>query len=310
MQLYKSRDFGAFFQDTFTFLKENGKHYFKHFFIVNGVFLLIMAVVMYFFWNFYTELLFGGIAANDATMIDGYMNDNFGLFILFFLVFLIVALLAGLVSYAFTAIYLKLYAKNGKSFGTKDLVAGYKNNVGRLLIFLICGILIGIPIMMVLGLFSFILIITIVGMLALPLILGTFMIFYSMTLMEYIEEKRSIWDSFGYAWNLLTSKFWSASGSVALFFVMAYILQNIVVMIPYMFGMVNFLTTIENSNQVEDASASFMVIMMVVLLLSYLLGTVLNQIVQINQGIIFYSLKEDKEHINTIDVIDQIGSSE
>jgi len=49
MQLYKSRDFSAFFQDTFAFLKQNGKHYFKHYFIVNGIFLMILMVLGYFF---------------------------------------------------------------------------------------------------------------------------------------------------------------------------------------------------------------------------------------------------------------------
>ena len=45
MQLYKSRGFGEYFQDTFAFLKQNGKHLFKHFFIINGIFLLILMVI-------------------------------------------------------------------------------------------------------------------------------------------------------------------------------------------------------------------------------------------------------------------------
>jgi len=85
MQLYKSRGFSAFFQDTFSFIKQNGKHYFKHFFIVNGIFLLILMAIGYFITKFYSDFLFSGVlqGGNSNTVFDEYMNENFGFFILF-----------------------------------------------------------------------------------------------------------------------------------------------------------------------------------------------------------------------------------
>ena len=84
MQLYKSRGFSEFFQDTFSFLKQNGKHYFKHFFIINGIFLLILMVIGYFISKFYSEFLFNGIlqSENSNTVLDNYMNENIGVFVL------------------------------------------------------------------------------------------------------------------------------------------------------------------------------------------------------------------------------------
>lgn len=314
MQLYKSRGFSAFFQDTFTFIKQNGKHYFKHFFIVNGIFLLILMAIGYLISKFYTDILFGGIiqGGNSPNQIDAYINENFGLFILLMIVFIVTALIAGLISYSYTAIYLKLYSENdGKNFNTKQIVQVYKQNLGKLFIFLICGILLGIPLAFVLGIGAFILVITIIGFLLLPFLVGAFSLFYNMTLMEYLEQKRGIWDSFGYAWTLMTKKFWAAVGSVGLFYLMAYVVQNVITLIPYFFFMGSLFTTVPESNpNPEEIGATFMVMMLVVFFVTFIVSIILNNITQLNQGIVFYSLKEDNENVNTKSVIDQIGSGE
>ena len=314
MQLYKSRGFSAFFQDTFAFIKQNGKHYFKHFFIVNGIFLLILMAIGYFISKFYTDILFGGVlqGENSATQIDEYMNENFGIFILLIIFFVIIALVAGLISYSYSAIYLKLYVENnGKNFDTQQIVNVYKQNLGKLFIFLLCGILLGIPLLFVLGIGVFILMITIIGILLIPFLAGAFSLFYNITLMEYLQQKRGIWDSFGYAWTLMTKKFWAAVGSVGLFYLMAYVVQNVITMIPYLFFLGDLFTSTQQGNyNAEEVSASLMVMMLVIFFVTFIVGIILNNITQLNQGIVFYSLKEDNENINTKSVIDQIGSGE
>ena len=314
MQLYKSRGFSAFFQDTFTFIKLNGKHYFKHFFIVNGIFLLILMAIGYFISKFYTDIVFGGVLqGNSNTQIEEYMNENFGIFILLMIFFLVVALIAGLISYSYSAIYLKLYAENdGKNFETKEIIQMYKKNLGKLFIFLLCGILLGIPLIFVLGIGAFVLMITIIGILLLPFLAGAFSLFYNMTLMEYIRQERGVWDSFGYAWTLMTSKFWAAIGSVGLFYLMAYVVQNVITMIPYLFFLGDMFTSAQQGENLnpEEVGASLMVMMLVIFFITFIVGIILNNITQLNQGIVFYSLKEDNENMNTKSVIDQIGSGE
>jgi len=310
MQLYKSRDFSAFFQDTFAFIKQNGKHFFKHFFIVNGIFILILMVLGYFFTKFYTDVVFGGLFQSNPNAMDDYLNDNIGIFFLFAIAFITVGLIAAIISYAYTAIYLKLYIENnGTSFNTKTIIDSYKAKLPKLFIFLICGILIGIPLALVAGIIMFILTITVIGILLLPVVIGAFSLFYYMTLMEYLENKKGIWDSYGYAWTLLSSKFWAAVGSVGLFYLMTYILQNVITLIPYIFGMASIFTSIEDeAPNPEDVGATMMIVMLIVFFISFLIGTILNNIVQLNQGLVFYSLKEDNENINTKSEIDQIGS--
>jgi hypothetical protein len=161
------------------------------------------------------------------------------------------------------------------------------------------------------GIGMFILVITIIGMLLIPVLIGAFSLFYNMTLMEYIEQKRGIWDSFGYALSLMSSKFWPAVGSVGLFFLMSYVVQGVFSLIPYIFGMASLFTTIENGGNTQEAVTTTMtIVMLAVFFLSFFAGAILGVIVQLNQGIVFYSLKEDQENINTKSVIDQIGSGE
>lgn len=311
MQLYKSRDFGELFQDTFSFLKTNGKHFLKHYLIVNGIFLIIMMVMMYFFSKFYTNLIFGGLYGNP-TMMDDYMNENFGLFALVVVMFVVIALIAGVISFSFMPLYLKLYVKHhGTFFGTSELISAYKSNIGKIFIFLICGFLIGIPLFVALGIGAFIMVITLIGILLLPFLIGAFSLFYNMTLMEYLEEKRGIWDSFGYAWTLMSSKFVPSVGSVGLFYLMGYIIQGTLSMIPYIFGMVSIVTTVESGNtSAQDVGSTVSLMMIAMFFLNFLVGAITGVIIQLNQGLVFYSLKEDNENINTKSIIDQIGSGE
>jgi hypothetical protein len=313
MQLYKSRGFGEYFQDTFAFLKQNGKHLFKHFFIINGIFLLILMVIGYFFSKFYTDVIFGGLINGNSSGIDEYINQNSGIFIALILIFIIVGLLAAMISYSYIPIYLKLYNKHdGKNFTATDIINTYKANIGKIFIFLLCGILIVIPLMLGVGILLFILAITIIGIFAMPLVIGAVSLFYQGALMEYLDEKRSIWDSFGYSWRMMSSKFWAAIACVGIFYLISYVAQNVIALIPYIFGMVNLFTDIETNTVPEPMAIqkTMTVMMLAIFLLTFLVSSILNVVVQLNQGIVYYSLKEDNENINTKSDIDLIGSGE
>ena len=311
MQLYKSRGFSEYFGDTFSFLKANGSHFFKHYFIVTGVFLLIILVFGYFFMGFYKEIL-GGALNNNPNAFEDYMNDNAGLIGIAFILFLLVGLISAVISYAFPPIYLKLYNDNsGNNFGVTDIINAYKMHFGKLIVFLLAGLLLGIILMIPIMIVSFVLMITIIGFLLLPLVVGLVMLLYNGTLIEYIENKKGFFDSFGYSWTLITSKFWSAVGCAGIFYLMSMVIQQIVGLIPYFFGMASMFTTIQDTEpEPNELVSTITIIMMAVFFLSFIVGIFLNNIVQLNQGIIFYSLKEEKENINTKSDIDLIGSGD
>jgi hypothetical protein len=313
MQLYKSRGFGEYFQDTFAFLKQNGKHLFKHFFIINGIFLMILMAIGYFFSKFYTETLLGGLISGNNSGLEEYMNQNSGVFVLLVLIFIVVGLISAIVSYSFVPIYLKLYYKNSsKNFTATDIIHVYKANIGKIIIFLLCAIIVTIPLIIGVGLLLFVLAITIIGIFAMPLVIGAVSLFYQGTLMEYLDEKRGIWDSFGYSWKMISSKFWAAIACVGIFYLISYIAQNVIALIPYIFGMVNIFTDLETNTTPEPMAIqkTMTVMMLAIFLLTFLVSSILNVVLQLNQGIVYYSLKEDNENINTKSDIDLIGSGE
>jgi len=313
MELYKSRGFSAFFQDTFTFLKQEGKHFFKAYFIINGLFLLILSILGYFFSQFYSDVIFSNFNnESNTTNFDSYLNENLVLFILLAVLFVIIALAASLVSYAFPLLYLKQYAEKGSSgFSAADIIKSYKKNIGKLITFIFSSILVFIILIIPLFITGFLLVITIIGMLLLPVLLGAVMLFYTMTLMEYLNGQRGIWDSFSYSFTLLKSNFWPAVGSVGLFYLISYVVQNVLTLIPYLFGLFSMFTVMDqNTNNPENVGNTMMVMILAVFFISFIIGAILASIVQLNQGIIYYSLKENTENINAKSIIDQIGESE
>ena len=130
--------------------------------------------------------------------------------------------------------------------------------------------------------------------------------------MEYFQNKKGIWDSFGYSWTLLTSKFWAAIGSVGLFLIMGYIAQYALAIIPSLFTLVDSMTATNStvSASTDNQSIGVLIFMLSLFFLSFFSGVIINVIVQINQGIVFYGLKEDIENVTTKSIIDQIGSVE
>ncbi|WP_274474326.1 hypothetical protein [Mangrovimonas aestuarii] len=314
MELYKSRDFSSFFQDTFTFIKLCGGHYFKHLFVVTGFFILILMTLGYFMTKMYTGIFNSALSgANQGLVMDSYLNDNAGMFGLLIILFLTVGLLSGLILYAYSPIYLKLYNEHGgKNFGTNEIVNIYKSNIGKLFVFLISSLLISIPLIIVVGIIGMILAITIIGILLIPVLFGALMLFYGMTFMEYIEGDKGIFECYGYSWSLMTKKFWAAIGSVGLFFLMCYIGQTLISMIPYIFGMVSIFTTIEESgvNATTQVGSTMTTMMLIMFILNSMLSIFVGQLIEINQGIVFYGLKEENENIGSKSIIDQIGAGE
>lgn len=313
MELYKDRSFGDMFQDTFSFLKKEGKHFFKHYFIINGIFLLILSVLGYFFSRFYSDFIrslasSGGTSANFET----YLNENGVFLTLLIVVFLILAVIASVVTFAFPPLYFNIYLKKGSgNFDTSDIINAYKQNVGKLIMFVITGIVVAVLLMIPVGLISFILLVTMIGAILIPFVFGGIMLFYTMTFMEYLEGKKGVWESFGYSWTLLKSKFFPAIFSVGLFYLISNIILQVLIMIPYILGVFQVLTSPEQGNLNPEQISNMMFIMLLaIFFIGFIFGSVLGSIVQVNQGIIFYSLKEKNENIQTKSIIDQIGVSE
>lgn len=310
-QLYKSRNFGQYFHDTFDFLKKHGAHFFKNYLVVNGVFILILITMSYFFFKGYADLLTSNIGSRNSRFLEDYFNQNGAEVLIYILLFLIFGVIFMAINYAYTPIYLVLFEKNkGANFSSKDIVDALMKNAGKIGIYLLASILVAIPVALFAGVVSFILAITFIGIPLIIILIALVSLFFHSTLMEYLQTEKGIFDCFGYSANLCFQKFFPAVGSVAIFFIMAYIAQGVIVILQMIvtgFQAMTNPTTIEA--QTETVS-SMLFIFIAFQLVSTLLSLITGIMIQVNQSMVFYGLKEERENINTKSTIDQIGSGD
>ena len=277
MQLLKQRDFSAFFSDTFKFIKENGKHFFTNYFIINGIFLIIQLVKNY------------------------YVGQGVILPAVFELLYLVFAMFFGVLNWTFVTIYLLLYNERGLDFDYKDVLAYYKENLGKIIVFLLVTILLAIPIMIVFYIALIISVITIIG----PFFLyATLLLVFSLSFYEYLYTNKGIIDCYTYSFTLIFKKFWATTGSTALLFVIIALIYGVALTLTGVFSsFINMnsndpLDSIRMFQQAFSAPATLVVLTFV---------SILAVLLQISQGIIYFSQKELLENISTKDSIDQIG---
>lgn len=312
MQLYRDRSFNAYFSDTFAFLKQHGKHFYSYYFRINGIFLLLLLVMLYFFGNFYFNLVLEGIQNSRASNpLASTLINNPMLFLFIGLVFGVLVVLFSVFNYAYTPTYFITYESHGNSsnFTREELTTRLKSQIGKLIRFVLAGVLVFVPIGLALGVISILLTVTIIGVFALPFLLAWVMQFYFFALMLYLKEDRKIFECFSDAYNLSLKNPWASLGSVVIFYMITQILQGILVIIPYLLGIGLMVTGIENAATENSGNPVMILIMTLLYVLSFALNMLLLTVIQINQSIIYFSLKEATENINAKNQIDQIGNS-
>ncbi|MCM5664300.1 hypothetical protein [Galbibacter mesophilus] len=310
MQLYKSRTFSTYISDTFAFLKENGKHFYRNYFIVNGVFLLILLVFTFIFSRIYGDLLFEDVTSSsyDNSSLT-FASGNELLFVVFSLLFVLVAACIGIINYAYTPLYFTLYDKNnGSNFSKNELFSALKKNLGKFFIFILAGIIVAIPVFIVVFIAAAILIVTIIGIPLILIPLAWLAQFYFIAFIEYLQTDKGVFSCFSYSLNLSFTKFWSTNGSVAIFYFMIQVVQGIVTLIPYIVGLGSIFMVPTDEAMDSSSSTAFFTMIVVVYMVSFFLNLFLLTVLQMNQSIIFYSLKEETENIHSKSVIDEIGN--
>ena len=162
--LFKKRGFSEYISDTITFFKTFGKHYFKNYFIINGGFLLILMVLVYFIFKVYWEVVFSAMGNPNSNYLENYFSNNAVLFIGSLLLFVILAVILSLLNFAFPVLYIQLIEKNnGSDFTTADLIMSLKENFSRLLKFFLGLVFIILPLMMVVFVLLILMVFIVIG---------------------------------------------------------------------------------------------------------------------------------------------------
>lgn len=307
--LFKKRDFSSYISDTFSFFKIFGKHFFKNYFIINGGFLLILCVLLYFMIKVYFEVIFSASGAPQGSYFLQYFNDNFALFIGSLSIFGILIIVLSLLNIAYPIVYLELVSKkNNSDFTTADIISLLKQNTGKLLKFFFGSIFVIMPILAIVFGLLIVLCFILIGFPMFLIALPACMSWVHLSLYTYLTEETSFIQALQEGFALVKQQFWAIVGTTFVIYMLIQVIQSFLTMIPYFIGIAAFISSgaAENGFSQESASTTG-ILVSVFFVFAILLSYFFNNLVIVNQGIIYYSLREENENLTTISEIDLIG---
>lgn len=312
LQLYKSRDFGLFFKDTFAFLKTHGAHFFKNYLLVNGLFLALLIAMSYLFYIEVAEMqALGLLEEENYRELFKYLERYSGTVSTYGIFYILLGAFVGILNYSYVAFYFKLYERHqGANFSYKEISNELFANFGKLVKFILATILISIPIMIATLIVIAIMAITIIGIPFILFVIALLSLFYHSALLEYIKsDDKSVFDCYGYSLQLCLQSFFPAIGAVGVFMLIAGIFQGVFGLIQagilYFLG-ISIYTDPTYLNDLEKGSSIF-IIAFTLQIAIYLINFIVSAIVQIHQAIVYYGLKEDRENIHAQQTIETIG---
>lgn len=312
-QLYKKRDFNALVSDTFNFFKLYGKNYFKNYLIINGGFLVVLVGLIYFFMKIFYESFITEI--NNSNNESNPMFDNFYantpyIITAGILAFILICIIS-IINYTYPIGYLKLLETNIET-STQNLVQFIKSKIGKSILFFLGSLISFIPIFFIIGLILIALSIVIIGIPLLLLTIPALVIWISLSYYDYISNDVGFFTSIRNGYTLLMKNIWANIGSTFIMYIIVNVAIGIVYMVPYIIGMatlfINPGSFENNPNQVAENVTFIMILMTIVLIIAIVFNYILQNLIFINQGMIYYSGLEEKENYTTRNNIDLIGN--
>lgn len=312
-QLYKKRDFSELVGDTFNFFKVHGKNYFKNYFIINGGFLLVLVVLLYFFMKIFFEGIFASINNNPSgeNLMLNNLTSNIPALISGGILMLLLIFVISMINYSFPIGYLKLI-ETKTEVSTKNLVSYIKSHIGKSIIFFLASLVTFLPIFLIVFALLIALMFIIIGFPLMLIVLPALTSWISLSYYDYISTDNDFLASFSEGFDLLKEKFWPIIGSTVVMYIIVQIVVTIAYAIPYVIGIASVFTNPEatqgNSPQALEALSFMMIMMTIAMIVSILFNYTLQNLILINQGIIYYSSKEELENNEIKSNIDLIGT--
>lgn len=305
--LYKKRDFGSYISDTIQFFKKFWKNYFVNFISLNGVLLLILSVIYYFVFK---DTLMNFEAGNTSDWM--FTDQNFGISLTIFIIGFIIAIIFSIITIAYPIVYLRLVEQSTdrETFTASEIFNEIKADFFRILLFGLLSMFTFLPIFIIYFALSLVLSVLIIGIPLLIMGIGITMTWINQALYHYLnEEDMGFTEAMGAGWDTLFSNFWHISGtSTAMIFITS-TLTGVVSMVPYFIGIFQLISTGNSGNSVDDLNR-IMPWMIAFYVINIVFSYALNNFIYIQQGLIYYSSKEEDEQIMAYSEIESIGNHE
>lgn len=301
--LKRQRDVGEMISTYFEFLKKNIKPFLNIFISYNGLFILGFLGVSYL-------LVTGFIGAFVATPTFG-IPSNTNTYQLYFVAgvigFLVLFIVTAVLNYSLAAVYMIQYEQNkGTTVEKRKVWELVKQNLGKIILFIILMMLMYLLIMIVGVVISFI---PFLGTLAYYILILAYTSWMGLSFMVMINDNKEVTDSFGEGWNLLRRYFWKSVLSNLVIGMLLGILMMVVLMIPgIIIGVYAFHSLDSGVDLANSPIANVIWTLAVSLIL--VLYTINQSLGQFVNGILYYSLHEETYNEATRERINNIGSGE
>ena len=310
--LFQKRDFSSLIGDTFNFLKIEGKSYFKHFLKLCGIPLFLMLILIYLLADIgiSSSVAASAYGASPERIVSSIFEDHLGVGLLSISGIFIVALIMGVICYAYPVIYMQNIAKSPTGEGDQSAIGKQiVNKLGKIIIFLLATTFIMTPLALILVYISMLLVLLVIGIPLLLLLIPTLYSIFTLALYEYLTREVGVFTAYGNAMRYVRYNYWSIIGNAFIF----YIITTLITFIPSFVIQIFILggSMLFDPTNLEDPTMVAAVTWGVVLLyfVYILLATLAQNIMFINQGIIFYSEREKEENFFNKRKIDSIGST-
>lgn len=310
-QLYKKRNLNELIGDTFNFFKANGKNYFTNYIAINGGILLVLIVLLYFFGKIFYDGLFANGALTSGTTFETYFLENFELFIGYGIVAFILIMLLTFISNLYPIAYLTLVNKN-EATTTSNIWKYIQSKIGKSIVFFLLSIITIIPVAVIAGFLSFALVFILIGIPLLMIVVPAFFTCITFAYYNYITTNEGYFESVSKGFKLFLKKPWPLIASTLIMYIIVNTVVSFISFIPYFIGIFGIMFDVQTQDSYNpQESISFMMIMVAItFILSIILNYLLQNLVLVNQGIMFYSMKEETENVSKISEIDLIGTNE
>ncbi|MGI9526302.1 MAG: hypothetical protein ACR2MS_04215 [Weeksellaceae bacterium] len=306
MQFYKHRSFGELISDTFEFVRQYGKNYFKNYFLMNGAVLLLLLLVVGFGYGELIGQFFGSNLEGQQYYFEQYFSENQGVFITVTVLVFILFILLSMVTYSFPVLYMRRLANHSNErITTQQIVNDLKAVWIKFLIFTICLLVIFMPIAIVLFLISGFLMIILIGFFLLMLLFPVMMNIVNFTLFDYYHSSYGFFKAVRFAIKTQFSnnffKYWS---SVSVVYMIIQIITTIFTMIPMIFVFGGFMV-----NPMGGEEGSMMAIIYAVVYgVSIFASFILSNLIYINAGLMYYDAKTEYHKDVQLSEIESLGT--
>ena len=318
MQFYKKRDFGALISDTFNFVKLYGKNYFKNYFVINGLLIILMAVLVFFGFKNFFSLIFEGIGGNSAS-IGRYFLENIMQIIFTFLFIFLVFILISVVNYSYPVLYLKRLTETGnKNIAVDEIMSDVKKNIGKIFKLFLGFVFIIIPLYLAVYGLSYTVTYRIQGLYFLLFVFLTPVMtnVVNFLIYDYFNREKGFFSSLSYAirsqfsyqqYNQ-KSPFWKYWGTTMIL----YILQQVVAYALAFILVFIIILSLGLSLNMSSAETFYITLGLTVMAypLIIIISLIMSNFISLCSGLMYYDSRTDLHREMDLTEIDSIGRDE